>query len=403
MAEPFPFELPAAPEGIANPLSNPQTLDGITLEYLGTVLSYIDRLKHLILSADAWSHQDLLCKSHPDDPVFGRSSNRAAGTSTGLATTQDIQRLLHESLAPINTKLVTIGADVNSLQTNVKTLQTDVGTLKTKVGKVEADMGALTTKVDTVQADMGALKTKVGKVEADMGALTTKVDTVQADMGTLKTKVGKVEADMGTLTTKVDMVQTNMGTLKADVGTLKATVKQNGTSLGELQTTVTGLANTEEFGRAIAAAVSNNQSILEIQRTVAGHTETLDRVRVAQTSHSDTLARVQTRLQRVHRIQCQIFNASRRHNESLLPIPNTQGELPPATILKKLRNRDVLGTLTNLELFELLAFYGYEPPDPREFDPAASRRWKDQTRIPFLNALSDILTHPVTTFEHSLS
>ncbi|CUA67127.1 Myosin-13 [Rhizoctonia solani] len=425
------INLPAAPPAPPAPLGDLQTLITNGFRDVGNKLdSLTNDVKKL--QTDSVATNKKLEQLQAD-------SIKTNEKLDGLTT--DVKKLQTDSVAT-NKKLEQLQADsiktnekLDGLTTDVKKLQTDSVATNKKLEQLQADniktnekLDGLTTNVKKLQADsvkteekLDGLTTDVKKLQTDSVATNKKLEQLQADsiktnekLDGLTTDVKKLQADSVKAEEKLDGLTTNtnklhnsvnaLGTafdkIGVDFNLLKQSVGDNEAGLRALNRTITDLPTSEGFRQAVSASITENERIIEIGNTVNGHSETLDRM---STNTAESLARLQRRVDGVDRFQSQVFNASRKSNESWLPIRNKDGVFPSEQNLVVVRSRNHLNSLENRQIAQLLAFYDCFPSDfPAANTLAArtanfmrqSRHWTADARGIHIGALGDILANP---------
>jgi hypothetical protein len=161
---------------------------------------------YLMLPADAptvgnwnWTVTYTIISTSTPAKATGLFTVSAADSGAVIAKINELGANMTTFLTRIDGNVVTIKADVDSVQSilsdlNMDTLSADITDIKGDIATITADVSALDATVTSISDDVATVSTTLGTLEGTITSIDGNTATIQTDVGTIKADVSEIGA-----------------------------------------------------------------------------------------------------------------------------------------------------------------------------------------------------------------
>lgn len=172
-----------------------------------------------------------------------------------------------------DTRLLTAGSNITSLQSTTASQATALTNLTTRVSTAESDITSLETTTSTQAQSLSSLTTRVGTAESNISTLNTTTASQANSLTLLTSRVSTTESAISSeatarangdtaltnsLNTQVATINGNISSLQTSYNNLATTTGVNSSAITSLQTSVNGVNTVAQSGLSLAQTTSNS-------------------------------------------------------------------------------------------------------------------------------------------------
>jgi predicted nucleic acid-binding Zn-ribbon protein len=159
----------------------------------------------------------------------------ASALESRVTTAEDYIQTLLDTVAPEQSDIAALQAQMTTVQTNITTLKGQINVAQTNLTQIEAEIVALSdvsqmqTDISNIQADVTAAQDAITQTNLDVDALDTRLTSDEGDISTLQGQMTAAQNAIIQTNSDVDALDTRLTTDEGDISTLQGqmTTAQN--------------------------------------------------------------------------------------------------------------------------------------------------------------------------------